>query len=89
MIAENPQPEEDERPVLTDADTIVLMHILLKVVNGIKVPQKTFDEYDKKNLKLSRKWDPMSKTWNFFVPQKRKRGIVKPPTKLILPGDQT
>lgn len=90
MIAENEQQEpqpEDERPELEPADMKTLMHILLIRVNGIRVAQKTFDEYDKQNIEFSRQWDPNSKTWNFFVAKKRKRGIIKPRKKLILPGD--
>jgi len=94
MIDDNQQeePQEvvdpaDERPELEPADMKVLMHILLKLVNGIRIPQTMFDEYDKENIEFSRQWDPNSKSWNFFVPKKRKRGIIKPRKKLILPGD--
>lgn len=91
MIAENTEPdpvEEDERPELGPGDMKVLMHILLKAVNGVKVPQTTFDDYDRENIEFSRQWDPVNKGWNFFVPKKRKRGVFKPPTKILLPGDQ-
>lgn len=94
MIAKNikPEPLKDEveeikTPELGPGDMKVLMHILLKAVNGVKVPQTTFDEYDRENIEFSRKWDGVNKCWNFFVPQKRKRGIIKPPKKILLPGD--
>jgi hypothetical protein len=80
-----PDPDE-ERPELGPGDMKVLIHILLKIVKGIRVPQKVFDEYDRENIKMSRQYDPNDKSWNFFVPKKRKRSVIKPNRKLILPS---
>lgn len=85
MIAENPDNEE-VKPELTKDNFLAIFEFMLHKLGGISIPEETLEEYPE-GKHFEDHYDPVNKTWNLFMPKKRKRGIVKPRKKLILPGD--
>lgn len=86
MAIEKPEllPEEKEKPELTPKDLKTVFLLMLHTVKGITVPQKTLDEFPE-DVKFNSQYDPENKVWHFFIPKKRKRGLVVPKKRFILP----
>ena len=87
----NPKAEEIEQEEEKEEKTFMLdpvqmsqlLHILVSIVKGITIPQKTFDEYDK-NVKINITYDEVNELWRIWVPTPpRKRGIVVPKKRII------
>ena len=85
MIANNEDTnEEAEERQLTTQEMRTLLHILVTIVRGIDIPQRTFDGYPK-DPKINITFDEETEVWKIWVPQPRKRGIVAPQRKIIQP----
>ena len=78
-------PTEKPEPELTSKDINTVLCICIKLLGGVSVPQAML-EAAPKDLKLKAAYDEVNKVWCFSVPVKRKRGIIKPKRKLIVPG---
>ena len=76
--------QKDEIPQFTSEYCHALVCICLKLLGGVSVTKKTFDNFPK-NVKWTASYDEANKRYNIFVPQERKRGIIKPKKKIIVP----
>ena len=62
-----------------------LLCILLKIVGGISISKKQLDEFPE-GLKWEAKYDTVNERWLIFIPKKRKRKLIIPSRKLVLPN---
>jgi len=91
MIADNEniepveEPEEEVEPQLTPEDMRALLCILVTIVKGIDIPQKTFDEFPKDAM-INIQKDEDNQVWHIWVPRPRKRGLVVPKRRIITPN---
>lgn len=79
--------DKNSEPDLKGQDVYTLLYILLKLNGGsISLPHRMFEEAPD-GLEVKRQYDPVNKRWFFTIPRpKRKRGIVRPPQRLIVPN---
>lgn len=79
------QENEPKSKELGPNDLMKVLHILLLANKGIIVPEEVLENYPK-DQKIVARYDEENKRYFIFAPVKRKRGIVKPEGRLILPG---
>jgi len=91
MIADNEniepveEPEEEVEPQLTPENMRALLCILVGMIPGITIPQKTFDEFPK-DAKINITFDEVNQLWRIWVPRPQKRGLVVPKRRIITPN---
>ena len=84
IMAGEQKQEEQDHPELPEP--IKAFWMLLNTMGGsISISQAHLEALpDEPPLKIS--WDPDTELWDFKIPRKRKRGIIKPSRRLILPS---
>lgn len=83
MVAPNEKP--DEVPTLTSKDLHAILCICVRVLKGVAIPAESLRNFPEK-VKLKASYDQANKVWFLSVPQKRKRGIIKPRKRIIIPN---
>ena len=75
----------NEEIEFTSKNLHALLCILLKVVGGISISKKKLDEFPE-GVKWQASYDETNERWLIFIPKKRKRKIITPIRKLVLPN---
>jgi len=84
-MAEEPKQPEQEQPKLTVENMEAIFDILLRHSGGVEIPQEVLDNYPK-GTKTQASYDQVNKVWHIFIPKKRRRKIITPDKRLLIPN---
>ena len=82
---EEDKEQHESNVELTPKDVNTIFCILLKLTGGISISQNMLDKATG-DMKWSAKYDEANKRWYIFIPQKRKRDLILPNRKIIVPN---
>ena len=88
MPEEPKQPEPDYKKAAEAATKyiVAMFHILLQHAGGgMEVPLEVLQNYPD-NPPMKTEYDGVNKAVRVFIPKKRKRGVIVPSRKLIIPN---